>query len=440
VNRRAARRRTAFVAVLLAAGQGLPAAGCAGSPASPGGPALPGGTASTDPVDGRARPAEGNAPPVVIVPEDGPVVAAAVVVPGSSWELPGTEGLTLLTARTLLEQVRPRLDSLGARAGVQCGRAAFTFTLLAPADAWSTALRGLLDAVFRPDPTDDALQRARRSLRETLVLDRASPAWQARLAVRQALHGDAAPASAWSAPECGVPETLDLFDLADIRAGAHRFGPGAAAAALLGPVPSDADTLVRRYLPPGPVRPLEAPRGTRPGRRFVEQNTVTAWTALAFPFGPDADTEAIRLLGAVLESEVAPDPSRPWSYAVGSAIDRHGRGGVLIVHVVTETDSAARAARAVTARVAAVAQGAFPSAAFERSLRAHRGRRLLEGRRPERRAAAVALAAALGGEPGTGWPAVWDLTEERLREAAGSLGEPARAVVGPASAWGVSPP
>ena len=174
---------------------------------------------------GGPEPPSPAPPPRVAVVEDpeATALAVAVVVPGSAWELPGTEGLTLLSAMTVLEAIRPALDSMGAVARVTCEPAAFAFTLVAARDGWRPALETFLDGVFRPAPDRAALTRARARMASALALDQASPAWQARLAVRRALHADSL-ASGWLGPACGVPELLPLYDLADVRA-SHTSPP-----------------------------------------------------------------------------------------------------------------------------------------------------------------------------------------------------------------------
>jgi predicted Zn-dependent peptidase len=395
---------------------------------------VPEATPTPEPV---ARAAPGR---VAVVEEpDGTAVAAALVFPGSGWELPGTEGLTLLAAETLLEGLRVALAKQGARAWVRCDRAAFTFFLLAPPDRWSGALEVLLDGLFRPDPRPDALATARSRLYRTLSLDQASPAWQARLAARQALHGDTIAPSPGSAPGCGVPETLGLFRLEQVRAASLRFAPRLVHGALVGPVdPARARDQIARRIPDEPTPPLPSPRHTGPGRRYVERNTVTAWTGHAFPFGGDVDEEAVRFLGGLLEDAFAPGVSRPDVLAVHAEIERHGSGGALIVHLVTRPDAAADTGAEVETRLREVARDGIPAAVWDRLLRRYRGARLLEAEAPESRAEALARGLAFDSTPDGGWPGGWpdpgSLTPARVRAAAAALGAPARSVVGPRSA------
>jgi predicted Zn-dependent peptidase len=362
-------------------------------------------------------------------------LAAALVFPGSGWELPGTEGLTLLTAETLVQSARSALEALDAHATVHCDRAAFTIALVAPPDRGDPALDVLLDALFHPAPTRMDLDTARARLRATLALDHANPAWQARLAARQALYTDTLAASPWSGPGCGVPEILDRFDLDQLRAGAYRFAPRMAHVAVIGPdEPRGVHRRVRDRLSPpdDPPPPLPAPREVRAGHRYVERNTVTAWTALAFPFDTAADIDAILGLAALIEDGFGPGVNRPDMFAIDHELERNGGGGALIVYLVTSPEAAAAYADDVAARVAALGGGAVP-ATWERLANRHHGVRLLERERPETRAAAMAMELALGRAPGTGWPDP-AVTAGRVGAAAAALGRPARAVVGPRAA------
>lgn len=373
------------------------------------------------------------APPRAIVLQDpeSTALAAAVVVPGSAWELPGTEGLTMLSATTLLEQMRPALEALGGQARVDCELATFTFSLVAPRGEWSSALDIFLDGIFRPAPGAAALERARSRLRASLTLDQASPAWQARLAVRRALSGDTL-SSGWVGPACGVPETLGLFDRADVRAAAHRFAPRLAHVAVITPEdPEPVRVRLVRRMPAGTAT-LPAPRTVGAGRLFVERNTVTAWLAVAFPFGRRANAEAIRLLGVMLEDAIAPGVEHPESFTAGHEVQRHGAGGTLIVHAVTTPEAAAGYIERIEALTREIARVGVALPRYDRLMRRHRGQRLLELATPEARAAFMARGLALADTTGM-WPAL-DITPTQLREAAAALGRPARSVVGPGSA------
>lgn len=386
---------------------------------------------------GPEEPSPAPAPRVAVVEDpEATTLAVAVAVPGSAWELPGTEGLTMLSALTLLEAVAPELAAVGARAGVTCSPATFTFTLVAARGVEAEALGIFLDGLFRPEPTERALELARRRLRKSLALDEASPSWQARLAVRRALHNDSL-SSAWLGPACGVPETLSFFDLGDIWAGAHRFAPRMAVAAAIAPEGSEARDALEGRLPPGP-RSVPAPRTATADGVYVERNTVTAWLAVAFPFDRDADIEALRLLGAVLEDAIGPGVDRPESFTAGHEIELHGDGGALVVRAVTTPERAGDYADRIEEMVDGIAGAGVTEAVAERVARRHRGVRLMGLARPEIRATEMATALIYGRTPRS-WPDL-RIPTSRLQAAAEALGAPARSVVGPRSARGAVSP
>lgn len=414
-------RRAAFLGATLAA---LVAAGC-GAPGP--GPSSP----------------EAEPPAVVAVAEPGATaVGIAVVVPGSGGEDGRTSGLTLLAAEALLEASAAELSALGARASVACGRWAFVFTLVAPPATWRAAAEVLARALARPEPSSAALERARATLTAALELERASPAWQSRLATGRALYGSGpvdAGGAGWSGPPCGVVETLGLFDLAAVRAAASRLGEIRSVAAVGSVDAADAAALAALFAPAGAGAPLPLPGPPSPGRVYVERNTVTAWVALAWPFGPGADPEAVGLLGAVLEETVRPGLSRPDILHVESEVERHGRGGALVVTVVARPEQALAVAFSLESELARVASGAGADPVLERVARRHRGERLRELAAPEARAARIAVARAAGESAGA-WPAPGSWSPAAAREAARALGPAARAVVGPRAARAAAVP
>lgn len=401
----------------LGMGLGLGLAGCVGSPEASRAPAPAAPSRVTAAYD-----------------SDGTAVAVALVFPGSAWELPGLEGLTLLTAETLLEQARAPLQRMGAHARVDCGRAAFTFTLISTVEVWEPALDTLLRVLFRPRPDSAALETARARLSRSLSLDLANPAWQARLAVRQALHGDTIAPTPWSGPACGVPELLPFLRLDQVRAASLRFSPRLAHAALVGPIDADvAAGRLRARIPDALTPDLPAPRQAAPGRRYVERNTVTAWTGLAFPFDEDTDVRPLVGVAALIEDAFGPSVDRPEVFALGHEVERHGGGGALIIHLVTTPAAAARYGDAVEAAVRAIGAEGVPEAAWLRLARRERGRQLLAMEAPESRAAELALRTALRQPPGDGWDGT-SLSRAAVQGAAEKLGRASRSVVGPREA------
>jgi hypothetical protein len=389
-----------------------------------------GGCAARGPAVGASHLPAG----VVVVEETGATAVALVVVtPGSGWELPGTEGLTLLAAHALLEQARPRLEPLGARAGVECQPAAFVFTLLAPPASGAGAATTFLAVLFGAEPDSGAVAVARARLAPALALERGHPAGEAWTAIRRAAHGDPLDPAGWGGPACGLPGGADRFRLSDVRAARHRFDAERSVAALVGPAGVAAGvTFPARIGVAG--SPLDAPRRVVEGREHVERNTVTAWLTLAFPFHLPADLEALDLLGFLLQEYVAPTLERPEVYNASYTIEEHGAGGTLTVHLVLEPGVAGAYARRLETHVRRLAGAGPDETGFARLQRRHAGQRLARRAAPEARARDMALARAAGRAAGDGWPVGPSPGPARVRAAAAALGSPARAVVGPAAA------
>lgn len=371
---------------------------------------------------------------VAVLPEPtGTAVALAVLVnAGTAWEADREAGLGHLAARAVVEEVAPRLDALGAVVTVHCGASAIGFTLLAPPATWRAAAGLFLDALFRSTPGEGAVARARAALVQTLAREEGSPAADARRALREAHFGRY---SRWARPPCGRADNVAALGAADVRRMLRtRFVPSRAAAALAGPVtPREGlDLLGRGFgdvtLPVLLPRPQPTPRS---GRQVLAQPTVTTWLGWAFPLPAEPDAHALDLLAFRIEQAVGPAPARPDVYDLAVEIERHGGGGALLISLVTAPDRADAWAARVEEVVRRAAEERVPETTFREVTRRYLGRRLLDLATPEARAldAARQLFFDHGHLPPD--DVVRDLTPERLRRAAASLGRPARAVLAP---------
>ena len=390
----------------------------------------------TPPVE-AVSPVAAREAAVAVSPESGATaVAVALVLPGSGVEDGGNSGSTLLAARALVEEARPLLAGLGAEARVECGRWAVVLTLLAVPEEWRTAAALVASVLERGAVSEGALERARSGMAASLALDRASPAWQARLAAGRALYG---PGSPWAVPACGVLEALPLFDRWVVEGEAARLGSVWAIAGAGALAESDTAYLAGLFRPARVTSALPVPAAPEPGRVYVERNTVTAWVTLSWPFGRDADAEAVGLVGALLVDAVGPGLARPGILHAESELDLHGRGGSLAVTLVVLPEEAEVLAEALEVELARLAGGRVDGGVLERVARRYRGERLLGLATPEARAARMARALARGWPAGP-WPLRSSMGAEAVREAAAGLGPPARSVVGPRDARGAAVP
>jgi predicted Zn-dependent peptidase len=378
-----------------------------------------------------AQPAAGRV--AVLAEPSGTAVALAVLLnAGIGWEPENEAGLSHLAARSVVEEVRARLEALDATVSVHCSAAAVGFTLLAPPDTWRPAAALFLDALFRSPPGDGAVARARAALEAMLRMDDASPAARARDALREAHFGVH---SRWARPPCGRAGDVAAYGTGDVRRMLRtRFVPTRAVAAVAGPVlPREALELLGREL--GDVSlPVLLPRPQPPAasrRVRLTQPTVTTWLGWAYPLPPEADREAVELLAFRIEQAARPSPAHPEVYDIAVDVERHGAGGALLISLVAAPEHAPRWAARIEDLVRRTGVARLPENAFRDLTRRYLGQRLLELAAPEARALEAARQLFFDQAPRPPDEAVRDLTPERLRRAAASLGSPAHAVLGP---------
>ncbi len=388
-----------------------------------------------------ARVGAGQAPAAVLVgtrtrgervhvsSQRGTLVAVSIAFPvGAVHETPEEAGVTQLAAHALVESLAPRLDSLGARVRVGCGRSATSFTMLAAPDRWRDAFRYVVDALAAPTIPDDALESARTARAATARLDNGNPTWQIRVVTRQALFGVTDPRAR---PVCGLPETIELVHADTVRARARSaFRLGRAAVAALGPVERGARDFLEAGIGPGETADTARDVSVRDDTRAAERNTITAWTGLAFPVRDPVDETALRLLGQHVRDAIGPAPDRTGVLGVATEVERHTGGGALYVYFLSEPESAPAWADRVRERVERVARAGLPEGTFPALLRRFRGMRLLELETPEARAREAADRLLQGRAPAP--LPLDDVDPSVLQQAAARLGAPARGFVGPA--------
>lgn len=370
---------------------------------------------------------------VVLNEPGGVAVGVAVVVnAGSVWEMKPEAGLTYLAARSLMAELRPALGPLGGRTAVECDQTGIRFTLLLPVATWATGTELFLDAIFGGSISDAAVELARQEILREAALAEGSLATEIRTTLAAEEFGDT---DRWARPACGTAETIARLGASDARRLARtRFTPYRATAAVAGPVGEAVPhALLSRYLPDSelPVLVPSPTRGPAGQMRWVERNTVTAWTGIAFPFPQGANLEALRLLAFQIEREVGPAPERPEIYDAAVEIARDGAGGALVVYLVTSTTQTRQWVDRVSALVHTAADTEMQESVFDALLRRYTGQRLLELESPEGRALDAAL--QLFFEQTFTQPAarIAALTPTMLRESAAALGRPAVASLGP---------
>jgi predicted Zn-dependent peptidase len=369
---------------------------------------------------------------VVVRQEPGtPVVAAEVLIAvGPADEASGKEGITYLTARAVTAPILPVLDSLTAQLTVQQHKDAVSFTVIAAPDNWEEATRTLLVALFR-DPVDSlATVRQRTATAAELEAREASPADALARQVDAAVFGEEHP---WGRPAVGTAATVGRIAVAEVDAFLRGgFTADRAIVAIVGPVDRDAGDALRGFMDPGPLRRtgVDAPA---PSAAPVRQqyNSITAWVAAVYPFGADADEEALRMLAELAVERVSFGPLRPQVYDSRAEVTRHAGGGELRLELVVPPREVEEWAGRLSAAVAGFADEALGDVQFAERLRRFRGGRMLELESPEARARVLARQVLITGRTTGGLADLDGLTAERLHQAARSLSDPVIVFLGP---------
>lgn len=360
-----------------------------------------------------------------------PVVAAEVLIAvGPADEAEGKEGITYLTARAVTAPIVPILDSLTAQLTVVQHKDAVSFTVIAAPDNWEEATRTLLVALFR-DPVDSvATVRQRTATVAELEAREASPADALARQVDAAVFGEAHP---WGRPAVGTAASVGRIRVREVDAYLRTgFTADRAVVAIVGPVDAEAAQALRAFMDPGPVQRTEVD-APEPADQPVRQqyNSITAWVAAVYPFGEDADEEALRMLAELAVERVSFGPLRPQVYDSRAEVTRHAGGGELRLELVVPPREVEDWAERLSAAVAEYAGEALGEAQFADRLRRFRGERMLELESPEARARALAREVLVTGRATGRLADVDALTAERLHRAARALSDPIIVFLGP---------
>jgi len=368
---------------------------------------------------------------VVVRQEAGtPVVAAEVLIAvGPADEEGGKEGITYLTARAVTAPILPVLDSLAAHLEVEQQKDAVSFTVTAAPDNWQEAVRTLLVALFR-DPVDSvATVRQRTATVAELTAREASPADALARQVDAAVFGEDHP---WGRPAVGTARSVGRITVREVDAFLRTgFTADRAVVAIVGPVDRGAARTVEAFLDPGPLQTSEV-NPPAPADEPVRQQyqAITAWVAAVYPFGEDADEEAVRMLARLALERVSFGPLRPQVYDARADVVRHAGGGELRLQMVVPPREAEEWADRLADAVSQFARAPLDEPVFADRLRRYRGERLLELETPEARARVLARAALLRA-PTTRLAELDGLTAERVHETARSLADPVIVFLGP---------
>jgi predicted Zn-dependent peptidase len=370
---------------------------------------------------------------IVVLTEPGtPVVATEVLLAvGPANEEAGRSGLAYLSARSVLAQVQARLDTLGAVASATPHKDGLSISVIAAPDAWERATRDVILALFRDPPDSLAIARERRAIASDLRGRVANPADAATREMDQAFFGATHP---WGRPTVGTPQSVErlTFTQVDDFLSEH-FSPERALVAVVGPVEATEALAHLRPLigsgPAAPVQMLPFRSSERPVRR--EYNSITTWVTASYRFPEGGDTEALRFLTYLATEALSFSPAQRSVYDVWSDVVPRVGGGEIRLQVVIPPEEAAEWAERMEEAMAEVATSSMLDDVFENHLRRFRGLRLLRLTAPEDRAREIARQLLVEGRMVGIAPELDEMTPERVRAAARSLGSPTIVLLGP---------
>jgi zinc protease len=361
-----------------------------------------------------------------------PVVALEVLVAaGPAQEDSATAGLAFLAARSVVEPIRPQLETLGAHLLMEGHKDAISFSLVAPPETWREASQVLLVALYRDPPSETVVLRERAAMAAELVARQASPADALSREVDRRVYGSRHP---WGRPTVGTPATVSALNVNDVDDFLRRHVTAQRSViAVVGPVQvQEVSAHLRPFFPDGRIEPLAvAQPGLRREQHRAEYNAITTWAAAVYPLREGLDAEAVRFLAEAAAGSLSFSAERRSIYDVRADVHRRAGGGELRIQVVVPPQEAERWAAMMGATVRRYARGTVDEREFESQLRYYRGRRFLALSTPEARAQELAREFLVSGRlPGLIAP-VHGLTLETVRETARALGEPAVVLLGP---------
>ncbi|CAN5360068.1 hypothetical protein BH24GEM3_BH24GEM3_11820 [soil metagenome] len=380
---------------------------------------------------GAAVPAAAQLPIAVLSEPGTTVVATEVLIAtgrsdGEEWP----PGMAYLAARSVIQPILPRLDSLGAELTVRPGKDAISFSLVAAPDAWEVASRILMLALFRDPVEGAAVERQRRAVHAELVGREANPV---DVLAREADAAVFGPEHPWGRSEVGYASSIQQLTAAAVDNFLRTaFTAERTVVGVVGPADVESATQhLRPYFEDTererpevrPAQPLDSPVR----RRY---DSITTWIAASYRLPAGADLEALRMLADLSAQSLAFGPRQRSVYDAHAQVTPWAGGGELRLQVAVPPGEAEQWAQRVREAVTRFAAQPLPEDEFRALLRSYLGRRLLELSTPEARAREAARSLYLGGSAEK-LPELEELTPARLRAAARSLNPPVLVLLGP---------
>lgn len=370
---------------------------------------------------------------VAVLTESGtPVVATEILLAvGPRDEDESNAGVAHLGARSIMAQIAPALDSLGAVASVHATKDALSFSIIAAPEVWEDATRIAIDGIFRETPDRTTVIGERQAVLDELRGRLANPADAATRELDAAYFGEYHP---WGRPEVGTIESVGRLTFEEVATFLEEeFRPDRAFAAVVGPVEvAEGREHLTRLLGtmiPAPPERVEFEPTLLPVRR--NYNSITSWVAASYTFSETADEEGIRFVIFLTSDELSFSPARRTVYDYWSEVTMRVGGGEARIQLVVPPEEADEWADRLRGTIQELSAATMHDDIFEGFVRRYRGERIMSLIAPEERAHLAARQLMVRGELKGVIPDVDGMTQQRMRDAAATLTAPTMMILGP---------
>jgi len=360
------------------------------------------------------------------------LVAVTVVIPAGSvddpQDLPGT---ARLTAETIAQSVRWRLDPDASQLDLRVERGWTAFTLLAAPDVWARAWGVVEDALFRLPIGDAPMVAARDRLLSGFAFELGAPSREFELELYRTLTTAADP---WSRDPRGTPAALREIEqpmLATFRA--RHYAVARATVAAVGPITEreGRDALAPLgTAPPMSGSGLRSPAWERGARLPMQRPVTNAWIGAAFPAPADLSRTELEFVALELQDELNPSPPDPGMFSATVHIEDTPRGPVMVAQAAVMPEVAASWERRILRAIERLEEES-EEAFFRMQRRRFRSAILLREGVPENAALRMALDLMREGRVRPLQDEVWEIGPDELSDAVDALEEPRILLMGP---------
>jgi len=360
------------------------------------------------------------------------LVAVTVVVPAGSADdprdLPGT---ARLTAETIAQGIRWRLDPDASRLDLRVERGWTAFTLLAAPDVWARAWGVVEDALFRLPVGDAPMAAAREQLVSGFAFEEGAPVREFQREFYRTLTSAVDP---WSRDPRGNPEALRRIDqlaLAGFRS--THYVMSRATVAAVGPITERAGREALAPLgttPPMTGSGFRGPAWERGARTPLAREVTNTWIGAAFPAPPDLPRTQLEFAALELEEALNPDPPDPGMFSATVRIEDTPRGPVMVAQAAVMPEVAANWERRITRAIEQLSEER-DEPFFRMQRRRFRSAILMREGVPEEASLRMALDLMREGRVRPLQQEVWEIGADELADAVDALEAPRILLMGP---------